>query len=161
MQGPNTFRIKSHLEYRAQQFRFASQHKSRTCSNESWELISVSDKEGNDIVQIERNTTYGDSLGRDELIEFDEEIENCKPESAVRWLKNFFKVVEVIYAFQVMDFSENTMGWEIIGQIKSLILNFTGGIVQSDFEGFSNEEGYHILWQFSDDVEGDWYMAVS
>ena len=26
--------------------------------------------------------------------------------------------------------------------------------------GFSNEDGYHVLWQFSDDVDGDWWMAV-
>ena len=45
-------------------------------TNDSWGLITISDKEGNEIVQIERNSTYGDSLGRDELLEFEEEIEN-------------------------------------------------------------------------------------
>lgn len=129
-------------------------------STDSWELITISDKEGNDLVQIERNTTYGDSLGRDELIEFEKEIENCMPRSAVEWLKTFFKTTEVIYALQVFDISELTKGWEIIGQIKTMIMNITQGITQADYEGFSNEEGYHILWQFSDSVEGDWYMAV-
>src|SRR5690606_38993521 len=112
-------------------------------SNDSWELITISDKGGGDILQIERNTTYGDSIGRDELIEFEKEIENCKPQSAVEWLKAFFETVEVIYALQIFDFSEHTKGWEIIGEIKSLIMNVTQGIVQADYEGFSNEEGYH------------------
>lgn len=129
-------------------------------TNDNWNLIIISDKGGNEIVQIERNTTYGDSLGRDELIEFEEEIENCRPRSAVNWLKNFFKAVEVIYAFQVFDFSEHTKGWDTIGQVKALIMNIAQGITQADYEGFSNEEGYHILWQFSDSVEGDWHMAV-
>ena len=35
-----------------------------------------------------------------------------------------------------------------------------GGIIQADNEGFSNEDGYHILWQFADDVSGNWNMAV-
>jgi len=129
-------------------------------SNDSWEQITISDKGGSEIVQIERNTTYADSLGRNELIEFEEEIENCKPRSAVEWLKKFFKTVEVIYAFQIFDFSDYTRGWEIIGQTKNLLMNITQGIIQADYEGFSNEEGYHILWQFSDNVEGDWSMAL-
>ena len=35
-----------------------------------------------------------------------------------------------------------------------------GGLFQSDGEGFSNEEGAHILWQFDDDVAGPWKMAI-
>jgi RNA polymerase sigma factor (sigma-70 family) len=27
-------------------------------------------------------------------------------------------------------------------------------------QGFSNEDGYHILWQFSDSVDGEWWMGV-
>lgn len=33
-------------------------------------------------------------------------------------------------------------------------------IIQADLEGFTNEEGYHILWQFSDPVTGPWWMGV-
>ncbi len=33
-------------------------------------------------------------------------------------------------------------------------------ILQADSEGFSNEGGYHILWQFNDSVEGPWWMGV-
>ena len=52
------------------------------------------------------------------------------------------------------------MGWEILGSAKEAVLSSVGGVVQADNEGFSNEEGYHILWQFSDDVSGEWWMAV-
>jgi hypothetical protein len=27
-------------------------------------------------------------------------------------------------------------------------------------DGFTNEEGFHIVWQFSDTVSGAWNMAV-
>ena len=33
-------------------------------------------------------------------------------------------------------------------------------ILQADNEGFTNEEGFHIVWQFSDSVSGAWNMAV-
>jgi len=35
-----------------------------------------------------------------------------------------------------------------------------GGIQQADGEGFSNEDGFHILWQFSEKATGSWWMAV-
>jgi hypothetical protein len=35
-----------------------------------------------------------------------------------------------------------------------------GAILQADGEGFSNEDGHHILWQFHDNVSGPWWMAV-
>jgi len=34
------------------------------------------------------------------------------------------------------------------------------GISQADGEGFSNKEGSHILWQFSDTAQGLWEMAI-
>jgi len=50
--------------------------------------------------------------------------------------------------------------FEIVSNIKTKIWNKTNGILQADNEGFSNEDGYHILWQFSDTVTGDWSCAV-
>jgi hypothetical protein len=50
--------------------------------------------------------------------------------------------------------------FEIISNIKTKIWNKTKGILQADNEGFSNEDGYHILWQFSDTVTGAWSCAV-
>ena len=32
--------------------------------------------------------------------------------------------------------------------------------MQADGEGFTNEDGYHILWQFGEEVEGPLKMAV-
>jgi hypothetical protein len=50
--------------------------------------------------------------------------------------------------------------FEIISCIKTKIWNKTKGILQADNEGFSNDRGYHILWQFSDEVTGEWSCAV-
>ena len=68
--------------------------------------------------------------------------------------------MKCIYAFQVLSGTYQTNGWEILGVVKDCIWSAAPSIVQADNEGFSNEDGYHILWQFEDSVDGDWSMAV-
>jgi hypothetical protein len=51
-------------------------------------------------------------------------------------------------------------GWDAIHLVQSLLWSAADGILQADGEGFSNLDGYHILWQFSDSVKGPWNMAV-
>lgn len=40
-------------------------------------------------------------------------------------------------------------------RVQSAIWSVSGGILQADAEAFSNEDGYHIHWQFSDDATGE------
>ena len=35
-----------------------------------------------------------------------------------------------------------------------------GGILQADGQGFSNEQGYTILWQFGETAKGLWNVGV-
>ena len=44
--------------------------------------------------------------------------------------------------------------------VRSAVWSAAPAILQADGEGFSNEDGYHILWQFSDSVSGKWWMGV-
>jgi hypothetical protein len=53
-----------------------------------------------------------------------------------------------------------TNGWDILAAVKNGIWSAAPSILQADNEGFSNEGGYHILWQFNDLVEGNWWMGV-
>lgn len=127
---------------------------------DNWTVINVANSDGDDLLQIERNPVVDGELGKEELEEFREDIKEYKPTSAVKWLDKYFDKVKVIYAFQLLDASMDDNNFPIVGSIKSTIWNKTGGIFQADNEGFSNEDGYHILWQFADDVTGDWNMAV-
>ncbi len=127
---------------------------------DNWTIIGVANSDGDDLMQIERNPVVGGELGKEELEEFRDDIKEYKPTSAVKWLDNYFDKVKVIYAFQLLDASMDENNFPIVSSIKSTIWNKTGGIFQADNEGFSNEEGYHILWQFADDVTGNWNMAV-
>lgn len=124
-----------------------------------WNQLLLKHDEESPIAVIERNPTNKE-LGQEELQEFMEEIGDCKPDSAVKWLKSFLPKVKVVYAFQILSGADKSDGWEAIHEIQGLIWNKLGGIFQADGEGFSNEDGYHILWQFSDTVTGPWNMAV-
>ena len=48
----------------------------------------------------------------------------------------------------------------ILGTAKDAIFQQVGGIIQADYEGFTEETGHQILWQFSNSVQGPWWMAV-
>ena len=127
---------------------------------DNWTQVLVKDKDDRDMLLIERNEVIDGGLGQEEIKEFKEEIIDCKPTSAAKWLLDYFDKVKVIYSFQILSTVDNDDNWNIVGELKSKIWNETEGIIQADNEGFSNEEGYHILWQFSDSVTGPWHMAV-
>ena len=89
-----------------------------------------------------------------------EEVADCKPESAARWLQQYLPSVKVIYAFQLLNGTDVEDGWTPLHSLYNTVWEHAGGILQSDGEGFSNDEGYTILWQFSDRVTGSWNMGV-
>jgi hypothetical protein len=123
-------------------------------------MIDVLNDKNEPLVQIERNPVIDGELGKEELEEFKDQIQDCKPTSAVEWLIAYFDNVKVIYAFQMLNASFEDGNFEIVISIKTKIWNRTNGILQADDEGFSNEDGYHILWQFRDGVTGKWSCAV-
>jgi hypothetical protein len=127
---------------------------------DNWKSISIRNKKGKDVAIVEKNIVEIDSLGQDEIDEFLEEILDYKPDSAVKWLTDYLRRIKVIYAINVLDAAYIDDNWDIISSLQQIIWNHTGGILQADNEGFSNEDGFHILWQFDENVTGDWNMAI-
>lgn len=125
-----------------------------------WTILYISNADGKALAKLERNAVIEGELGQEELDEFKEDIQYYKPTSAVKWLTNYLDKVKVIYAFQMLNEAFEDGNFEVVSNIKAKIWNKTKGILQADNEGFSNEDGYHILWQFSDNVSGDWSCAV-
>lgn len=128
--------------------------------DQDWTQLVLSHAKGDEIAAIERNEVAAGTLGRDEIDEFIEETRGGHPAVNAKWLGQYLKRVKVIYSFQVLNGSEATGGWDALGAVKSEIWSALGGIFQADLEGFSNEKGYHILWQFSKGVSGSWCMAL-
>ena len=126
----------------------------------AWRVINVKRPDGLELVQIERNPVVAGRLGMAELTEFRGFIRLHQPVSAVEWLQRYFDGVKVIYAFEVLNAASADNNFEIVSAIRTAIWDRAGGILQNDNEGFTNEEGFHILWQFDDDATGDKYCAV-
>ena len=109
---------------------------------------------------MEKSPVEKGLLGKKEIEEFLEDIEDYKPESAVNWLKDYLPTVKVIYAFQILNAINEDNSWQIVDIVKDKLWNDLGGIFQADLEGFSNTDDFHILWQFPSIVDGDWSVAV-
>jgi hypothetical protein len=129
-------------------------------ASDLWAELTLKHGDGREIAVIERNLVEDQSLGYEELAEFADEIADCKPASAAKWLLDYFRGVRCIYTIQVLSRTDQEDSWEVLGAAKNSIWSFAPAILQADFEGFSNEDGYHILWQFSDSVDGPWWMGV-
>jgi hypothetical protein len=127
---------------------------------EEWESLLLSGIDEVEVAVIERNPVFDGSLGQDEIVEFIEEIEDCKPNSGVEWLRDFLASVKTVYAFQHLQGSETVDGSNALHALRSKLWERGDAILHADGEGFTNEEGYHIVWQFSDSVSGPWNMGV-
>jgi hypothetical protein len=125
-----------------------------------WSQLVLRHVSGQEIAVIEKNDVSAGELGADEIAEFIEEIRDAQPLSAARWLTPYFPRVKTIYAFQLLKGTDVDDGWSAVHALQGRIWAKRGGILQADGEGFSNEDGYYILWQFADHVEGPWNMAV-
>lgn len=129
-------------------------------SDDDWTQIILAHKDGPEIARIERNGASSNDLVSGEVQEFLEETADCKPTSAAAWLAEYLPTVNAIFAFQLLSGTDKKNGWDILGKVKDSIFAQVGGIIQADGEGFSDEKGYHILWQFSNSVKGPWWMSV-
>jgi hypothetical protein len=129
-------------------------------SEEEWETLLLSSADDVEIALIERNPVSMGSIGQDAVAEFIDEMQDCKPESGVQWLAEYLAEVKTIYAFQHLQGAETVEGGNALHALRSALWERGEAIIQADNEGFTNEDGYHIVWQFSDSVSGPWNMGV-
>lgn len=134
--------------------------KLETGTDERWQQLMLAHLNGSGIAVIERNVVSAGTLAEEEIEEFLEESEGLLPESGTNWLRDYLPSIRTIYAFQILSGAYEDDGWSAVQALKSLLWNKLDGIFQADGEGFTNEDGYHIVWQFSEDVSGPWWMAV-
>lgn len=127
---------------------------------ENWESLLLSSNDEVEVAVIERNPVFEGSTGQDEIADFLEDIQDYKPESGVQWLADYLAEVKTIYAFQHLQGSETEEGSNALHALRSALWERGEAIIQADNEGFTNEEGYHIVWQFSDSVSGPWNMGI-
>lgn len=129
-------------------------------SEEEWETLLLVGTDEVEVALLERNEVYDGSLGQDEISDLIEDLYDVKPESGVEWLKNYLEDVKTVYAFQHLQGAETEDGGNALHGLRARLWERGDAILQADGEGFTNEEGFHIVWQFSDSVSGPWNMGV-
>src|SRR6266568_2902960 len=127
---------------------------------ETWESVLLSGDDEVEIALIERLPVADGELGQDDIADLLEDLQDCKPESGVEWLKEYLAEVQTIYSFQHLLGAETEEGSAALHGLRSALWERGDSIIQADTEGFTNEEGFHIVWQFADTVSGAWNMAV-
>ena len=127
---------------------------------EEWESLLLSSEDEIEVAVLERNQVFDGSVGQDEIADFLEDLRDCRPESGVAWLTEFLGEVKTVYAFQHLQGAELEDGGNVLHALRSFLWERGEAIIQADGEGFTNEEGFHIVWQFSDSVSGPWNMGV-
>ena len=129
-------------------------------TEEEWESLLLSGNDEVEVAVLERNPIFDGSLGQDEIADFILDLEECKPESGVQWLTDFLNEAKIIYAFQHLQGAETVDGGNALHALRSHLWERGDAILQADNEGFTNEDGFHIVWQFSDSISGPWNMGV-
>ena len=122
-------------------------------TEEEWDTLLLSGIDEVEVALIERNPVTDGSIGQDEIADFIEDMQDCR-------LHNYLASVKTIYAFQHLQGSETEEGSNALHALRSALWERGDAIIQADGEGFTNEDGYHIIWQFSDSVSGPWKMGV-
>ena len=129
-------------------------------SEDEWDVLLLSGLDEVEVAVLERNPVADGSVGQDEIADFLEDLQECQPKSGVQWLEDYLESVKTIYAFQHLQGSETVEGSNALQALRSALWERGDAIIQADGEGFTNEQGYHIVWQFSDSVSGSWNMGV-
>lgn len=125
-----------------------------------WETLLLATDDEVEIALLELCPVYDGSTGEDEIADLLEDTREARPESARAWVAEYLADVKTVYCFRHLPGADSDLGSAALHGLRSLLWERGEAILQADHEGFTNEEGYNILWQFADTVSGAWNMAV-
>jgi hypothetical protein len=123
-----------------------------------WEQLLVTSLGGHEICTLERAARRTMAREIDWLLD---DLADRQPRSAANWAAAYLHSTRALYgcSFRSFGFSPAYAGMpcSVLWAIQSLLGN---GILHVEGQGFSNEDGYQITWEFSDRVTGSRQMAV-
>ena len=129
-------------------------------TDNEWDTLTLEHRQGEMIASVERIPVTAQGAGAELVAALSASLKGVTPTSGANWVRAYLPTVKAIYSFEILDGTEHDRGWDSVYILQNLLQEKLGGIFQSDGEGFSNEEGSHITWQFDSGVAGPWKMAV-
>ena len=129
----------------------------------SWTTLTLYLDNGEAVVEIEKYAEQDETLRdaiQDTVRMLLDDKNPVKPTSAVKWLCQFMSRVKVLYVFRPMQAINTEAGWELFNEVWTNLRETLHGIVHLDEEGFTNEHGAQITWEYPGDETGDLKVAV-
>jgi hypothetical protein len=127
---------------------------------DKWRSIYVETQDGKPVIVINREYCGGNGIFHDEILEFVDFLAEQEPVNAAKWVSDYICDAKQIIAIQFLKATFDDDNGNMPGDIFHYFQKKLGGIVQADGEGWSNELGWHVVWDFSDSVSGSWNCAV-
>ena len=90
-------------------------------TEEEWDTLLLSSIDEVEVALIERNPVSDGSNGQDEIADFIEDLQDCKPNSGVQWLEDYLASVKTVYAFQHLQGSELADGGNALHALRSAL----------------------------------------
>jgi hypothetical protein len=131
-------------------------------TTKNWQQIGVTRPDGSWAFDIERCAVPGAKrAGAKEIGYFREELKDVEPAINARWVANYLKRIKTIYTFHCEVGFSSTPTFKLVNDIiESFHQDGPGGILYAELEGWTNEDGQHITWEFTNGVRGKWWMAL-
>lgn len=134
----------------------------KTEKTDNWTELGVYNGENECVMFVLRSIVAAGQEGGEELDRLREQLEQARPDSAAKWLGQYFENIRVIYSFdfvynnrsfpEVWDLNGALNNFELADAVLKYILKHSGGIMQTDGDGYTNEAGDMILWQYEGTV---------
>jgi hypothetical protein len=126
-----------------------------------WRQLDVTYSDGSWSFSFERHSV-AKSGGRwtDDLSFFNGWAGAMEPAVNTQWVMQYLTRVQTVYMFRCSNSAPDTNLELVRDIVDSLQHDEDGGLLYAELEGWSNEEGYQITWEFSDRVSGSWWMAL-
>ena len=127
-------------------------------SEEEWESLLLVGTDEVEVALVERYEVYDGSAGQDEISDLIEDLYDVKPgerrgvaqELISKRCGRRFMRSSICRGWETED------GGNALHGLRARLWERGDAILQADNEGFTNEEGFHIVWQFSDSVFRAW-----
>ena len=101
-------------------------------TEEEWETLLLSGNDDVEVALIERNPVVDGSIGQDEIADFIEETNDCKPETGVVWLHEYLADVKTIYSFQHLQGADTEEGSNVLHALRSHLWERGDAVIQAD-----------------------------
>lgn len=128
---------------------------------EDWDEIEISGPSEIPVALLERIKVEYGGAGVDLIGILKNRLTGCLPANAREWIYSYLSSVRTVYAFRLLtDNLTTSLEWQTLGLIQNQLKDKLGGIIQSDNEGYFNENGDYILWQMYAGAAGSIPAAV-